>query len=75
MDSMFGECTNLASLDLSSFDTGNVTSMTWMFYHCPSLTSLDVSSFDTSKATGMRGMLDSGSNLNKITVGDKFVIN
>ena len=74
MDSMFGECTNLTSLDLSTFDTGNVTSMTWMFYHCPSLTSLDVSSFDTSKATDMRGMLDSGSNLNKITVGDKFVI-
>ena len=35
-------------LDLSNFDTSNVTDMSEMFYRCRKLTSLDVSSFNTS---------------------------
>ena len=53
---MFSGCSSLASLDLSSFDTSSVTSMSSMFYNCSSLSSLDVSSFDTSKVTNMSGM-------------------
>ena len=43
------------SIDLSSFDTSNVTNMEWMFY-LNSATSLDLSSFDTSNVTNMNGM-------------------
>ena len=53
---MFGGLKNLTSLDLSSFDTSNVTSMSGMFYECHSLTNLDLSGFDTSNVTDMSGM-------------------
>ena len=53
---MFSNCSGLTSLDLSSFNTSNVTSMKSMFEHCSGLTSLDLSSFDTSKVTNMSHM-------------------
>ena len=56
MESMFDNCSSLASLDLSKFKTSNVTDMSNMFYNCSSLTSLDVSSFNTSKVKNMSGM-------------------
>ena len=43
------------SIDLSSFDTSNVTDMSGMFYNSQA-TSLDLSSFDTSNVTDMSGM-------------------
>ncbi len=45
-----------SSLDLSIFDTSNVTNMRNMFYNCRELTSLDLSSFDTSNVTTMFAM-------------------
>ena len=53
---MFEGCSKLASLDLSSLDTSQVTDMRCMFDDCSSLTSLDLSSLDTSKVTGMSDM-------------------
>ena len=53
---MFYYCSNLTSLDLSSFNTSNVTNMTNMFYECRNLTSLDLSLFNTSKITIMSSM-------------------
>ena len=50
---MFSLCNRLTSLDVSKFDTSNVTDMNFMFFCCSSLTSLDVSKFDTSKVTNM----------------------
>jgi surface protein len=50
---MFSGCESLTSLDLSSFDTSNVTNMEGMFSGCSNLTSLDLSSFDTSNVTKM----------------------
>ena len=35
---MFRGCSSLTSLDLSSFNTSNVTDMQYMFYSCSSLT-------------------------------------
>ena len=46
----------LTSLDLSSFNTENVTDMSYMFRYCTSLTSLDLSGFNTEKVTNMAGM-------------------
>ena len=45
---MFCECDDLINLDLSNFDTSNLTDMRLMF-GCSSLTNLDLSGFDMSK--------------------------
>ena len=47
---------NVEDIDLSLFDTSNVTSMFGMFFGMSSLTSLDVSNFDTSNVTNMDAM-------------------
>jgi surface protein len=56
MFAMFEAVTSLTTLDLSSFDTSNVTDMGSMFSGCALFTTLDLSSFDTSKVTDMNGM-------------------
>lgn len=59
MNRMFFCCPSLKSLDLSTFDTANVTDMSQMFFSCDSLTSLNVSGFNTSKVTKMDNMFNS----------------
>ena len=54
---MFKECSNLTSLDLSNFNTENVTDMNGMFYGCTKLESLDLSNFNTAKVTKMNYVL------------------
>ena len=54
------------TLDLSIFDTSNVTSMYNMFRGCSELTSLDLSSFDTSSVTSMGGMFFGCSSLTSL---------
>ena len=56
MNNMFYECSSLTSIDLSGWNTSNVTVMNNMFHGCSSLTSLDLSSFDTSNVTNMTWM-------------------
>ena len=56
----------LPSLDVSSFDTSNVTNMTSMFYGCSNLTSLDLSDWVISDATDTSGMFDGCSKLTSI---------
>ena len=51
MNKMFYNCTVLASLDLSNFNTSNVTDMSSMFAFCYNLTTLDLSNFDMTKVT------------------------
>ena len=53
-----GNKMGLTSLNVSTFDTTNVTNMSHMFYLCsnPSLTSLGVSGFKTSNVTDMSYM-------------------
>lgn len=50
--------TGLTTLDLSTFDTHNVTNMGFMFGHSNNLTSIDMSSFDTSNVTEMTNMFN-----------------
>ena len=47
---------NILDLDLSNFDTSNVTDMNSMFAGLPNLTTLNLSSFDTSNVTNMKAM-------------------
>ena len=56
MSHMFSACKSLTNIDLSSFDTSNVTDMCSMFFSCKSLTNIDLSSFDTSNVTDMSEM-------------------
>ena len=56
MKLMFGDCFNLTNLNLSSFNTENVTDMSEMFYRCGALTSLDVTNFNTANVTTMYNM-------------------
>lgn len=58
MRQMFAGCTELTSLDLSSFDTSKVTDMWGMFAQCSKLTNLNISNFDTSKVTRMAWMFE-----------------
>jgi len=60
MNSMFSATSSLEDVDLSSFDTSNVTDMRFMFYNSfgvdTALEKLDLSSFDTSNVTDMAYM-------------------
>ena len=53
---MFYGCYKLNQLDLSNFDTSNITDMCGMFKECKSLSQLDLSNFGTSQVTDMCGM-------------------
>ena len=63
MNSMFMDCSKLALLDLSNFDTSKVKDMGFMLNNCSKLASIDISNFDTSKVTNMGGMFCLCSNL------------
>ena len=60
---MFYCCKNLSKLNLSSFNTNNVTNMNKMFYYCVNLSQLNLSSFNTNNVTDMSGMFSDCSNL------------
>ena len=67
MSGMFYNCYRLTSLDVSEFNTSNVTSMSYMFAGYR-LTSLDVSGFNTSKVTNMSDMFAGCSWLTSLNV-------
>ena len=72
LGNMFRDCPNLASIDVTGFDTSKVTSMASMFYSCKALTSLDLSSFVTTNLTTMGMMFYDCSKLVKVTVDTGF---
>ena len=59
-----------SSIDLSSFNTSNVTNMNSMFRDCSSLTSLDLSSFNTSKVTNMASLFNSCRSLTSLDLSN-----
>ena len=61
---------NILELDLSNFDTSQVTNMFAMFSYMSNLTTLDLSSFDTSKVTNMQSMFFSMSNLTSLNLSN-----
>ena len=69
MKGMFFQ-TSFSYLDVSDWDTSNVTDMREMFYYCESLTSLDVSTWDTGNVTDMYRMFDWCVSLNDLDVSD-----
>ncbi len=70
MQSMFDGCSNLTSLDLSSFNTSKVKNMSYVFYSCSNLTELNVSNFDTTNVTNMNAMFYSCGKLTSLDVSN-----
>jgi surface protein len=66
MNCMFCRCSNLTTLDVSNFNTGNVEDMSDMFSGCSGLTSLDVSKFNTTLVTEMGRMFSGCSGLTSL---------
>ena len=60
---MFDECEKLINIDLSNFNTGNVTDMSYMFSKCKNLVNMDFSKFDTKNVTDMNHMFSWCKNL------------
>ena len=56
MSYMFSSCKSLTSLDVTKFDTRNVTTMEGMFSSCSKLPSLDVTNFNTVNVKNMMKM-------------------
>ena len=51
MRGMFYGCKNITNIDLSNFDTKNVTNMSGMFFGFKNLINIDLSNFDTKNVT------------------------
>ena len=57
LERIFQGCSDLISLDLTNFDTTNITSMGWMFNKCHKLKEIKgLNKFNTSKVNNMRCM-------------------
>ena len=67
---MFHGCYNITEINLSNFNTSQVTCMFSMFEDCSSLTSLDLSNLDTSQVTEMYGMFKNCSSLTSLNLSD-----
>ena len=65
---MFNGCSSLTTLDVSNFNTDDVTDMGWMFNGCSNLTTLDVSKFNTANVTDMGWMFCGCSSLTTLDV-------
>jgi surface protein len=65
---LFYKGTSITNIDLSNFNTSNVTDMSYMFYYCSSLTSLNLSNLDTSNVTNMYSMFSGCSKLTSLDV-------
>ena len=67
---MFYGCRSLISLDLSNFNTQNVTDMGYMFYDCNSLISLDLSNFCTQNVNDMESMFSHCNSLTSLNLSN-----
>ena len=75
---MFYKCWDINELDLSNFDSTEVSNMKYMFTYCSSLTSLNLSNFNTEKVNDMEAIFyncSSLTSLNLYTFNTSEVIN
>jgi len=78
--SMFSGCKSLEKLNVSGWDTSNVTHMAFMFEYCYSLKELDLGSFSTASlkeedddfGAGLSAMFRGCNALTKLTLGGNF---
>ena len=55
---MLQYCSNLTYINLSSFQTKNVTIKSYIFNDCSNLTNINLSFFDTKNVKNMTGMFN-----------------
>lgn len=67
---LFSQCKGLVSVDLSEFNTSNVTDMSYLFNNCQALTTLNLTGLDTSNVTHMRYMFYGCVNLESLDVSN-----
>ena len=67
---LFYGCNNLTNLDLSKFNTQNVTNMSNMFYGCNSLTNLNLNNFNTQNVTNMDNMFNDCKSLTNLNLSN-----
>ena len=62
---MFFDCKNIIKIDLSGFNSKNVTTMEKMFSGCENLREINFSLFNTENVTDMKGMFNECKNITK----------
>ena len=69
-------CSSLTNINLSNFNTNNVTNMSDMFCGCSSLTNINLSNFNTNKVTDMSDMFNLCLKLNRngVITKDKKIL-
>ena len=68
MSYMFYDCSSLKELNLSSFNTNQVTNMAYMFDGCSSLKELNLSSLNTNHVTDMYSMFNRCSSIKELNL-------
>ena len=71
MSYMLRECKSLTNINLSNFNTKNVTNMAEMVRDCDSLTNIDLSNFNTQNVTDMSCIFDGCNSLKKQNIFSK----
>ena len=67
---IFAKLNKITKIDLSKFNTINVTNMMGMFYECSSLESIDLSNINTSNVTDMNRMFADCCSLTSINLSN-----
>jgi surface protein len=70
LDNVFYGCSNLTELNVSNWDTSNVTNFNLFANGCTNLQSLDVSNWDTSNVTNFPGFALGCTNLQSLDVSN-----
>ena len=65
---MFYRCSNIRSIDFSSFNSKNVTNMSYMFCECVNLENCNLSCFNNKNVTNLRAMFYNCNNLENINL-------
>ena len=73
MNSMFNECYELESLDLSNFNTSKVKNMTYMFHKCNKLKYLNLENFSINCDTNDMLAFENKKECNFITNNKKLL--
>ena len=58
MSSMFSRCSGLRMLNVSNFNTNNVSDMSYMFFNCLRLQDLNLDNFNTNNVMDMSNMFE-----------------
>ena len=72
MNHMFSGCLSLKKLNLSNFNTNNVTTCENMFYECISLKELNISNLNINNLTNINGMFSECSYKLKMKIKSQY---